>query len=722
MGLRVFVTRELFPFTAGGIGRVIANILSTSTAKELQRTAIVFLGSGPDEAAFQATYPGVAFLVAQESSYRLVDEQGRLYPPKEAFSTSWLHWESILALQALRRLERLHGSLDYVEFVDWGAAGFATVQEKRLGRELQCTTIAVRLHTTDSVLAAFEPRRHDVHGLALYDLERKVLADCDLIVGQLVPVADGMRRFYGFAEEEWAPRTVIHAPPVLLDTVPLATRSVPFERTTPLVFSSKLQDIKRPDVFVQGCAQFMLANPGYEGKAYFLAHAFDPAYHAEIVRLIPPSLMDRFVFMRGMTGAARERFIAGAVCIFPSPWESFCLAAYEASLSGAICVHNAANVAFGDGTPWQHRVNCWKFAGSTSSLAAALNDLFTSEAAKSLEPVKIPEDALPWNRDRVAQSGAQSADPVTVVLLNRGAGAGLYASLDSILATSHPFVEVLVIDDASGDPVSAGVLEQLDRLDGSIVRVRRMAVSQGQGGAWGEAVREVKTPLVAFLESGCELAPGFLALAAAALHPGSPYVAVTGPQALAEGFEDVASGVSAGPSNFWVVHGEARASGVYQNRFALDALVVRTDVATSTGFDESLGPLALWEFLYRMTAAGGRTLVAADVQAVRTSAAVGTADSVSSFALVQQPVAGVLMRGKQVVLGRLVLPSYAFLPPAAATAAFDATELEQRYIELRSSETVRLALFIAGSIRRLAPWALGPLRRVMDVAVRLRRR
>ncbi len=48
-GLRVFVTRELFPFTAGGIGRVVANILATSTPQDLQNTAIVYVGDGVDQ-------------------------------------------------------------------------------------------------------------------------------------------------------------------------------------------------------------------------------------------------------------------------------------------------------------------------------------------------------------------------------------------------------------------------------------------------------------------------------------------------------------------------------------------------------------------------------------------------------------------------------------------------------------------------------------------------
>ena len=40
--MKIFVTTELYPFTAGGIGRVIANILST--ASEDERKKILILG------------------------------------------------------------------------------------------------------------------------------------------------------------------------------------------------------------------------------------------------------------------------------------------------------------------------------------------------------------------------------------------------------------------------------------------------------------------------------------------------------------------------------------------------------------------------------------------------------------------------------------------------------------------------------------------------------
>lgn len=723
MALRVFVTRELFPFTAGGIGRVIANILATSSQAECEDTAVLYVGDGVDERAFRAVYPAVRFLAVRESDYRHVDDSGWLYPPKHSFSTSWLHWESVLVLQGLRRLERLEGPLGYIEFIDWGAAGFATVQEKRLGRGFADSTLAVRLHTTDSVLAHFEQRVTDVHGLALYDLERKALADCDMIVGQLEPVSEAMRVFYGFEEHEWRPRVVIHAPPVLLDAVPHAERAVDFMPDTPLVFSSKLQDIKRPDVFVRGCVQFMLANPGYKGEVRFLAHAFDSAYQAKIKALVPEELEDRFVFMRGLTGLARERVIAGSVCIFPSPWESFCLAAYEASMSGALCVVNRANPAFGDATPWVAGRNCIKFDGGATDLGNALTAAFSVSAAQRLEPVQVPRDPSPWAGMSAAETATADRVEITMVVVNHADGAGLLATLDSIAASSRVPEAMVVVDDGSTDALSSEVLERLEESGVASLQVVRLADHCGAGAAFNAALTQVDTPLVGFTRAGSVLAPDFLDLAAEGLSRNPGFDFVTGQHGYGATLEEAAHAAHADPARYWVVHGDARASGHVQNRYAADAFIVRTSRAWHCRFDEALGDRASWEFLLRCVSVGARGLVASNVVVTRRAdVAVDARAGRQPWAV---PVAyGELMRGKHLSHGRMSLPAYAFGCSASGGSLPDAAmhEYQRLYMELRSSETVRTALFIAESLQRRVPWLLAAMRRIMPLAVRLRRR
>ncbi|WP_367345019.1 glycosyltransferase [Stenotrophomonas bentonitica] len=720
-GLRVFVTRELFPFTAGGIGRVVANILATSTPEDLQNTAIVYVGDGVDQHAFSSVYPSVRFLATNASKYETIDSRGRRYPPYAAFSNTVLHWESVLILQALQALQDEQGDLGYVEFVDWGAAAFASTQEKLLGNNFTATTLAVRLHTTDSILADFEPRAQSVHGLSLYDIERKALADCDLIVGQLAPVSEAFRAFYGFDAEDWATRACVHTPPVLLDTLSTATSSVTLEDNTDLLFTSKLQDIKRPDVFIKGCIQFMRENPSYHGKAVFLAHSFDAAYQQSIVDLVPPDLVGRVVFAKGVNGALREKMIARSVCVFPSPWESFCLAAYEASLSGAVCVLNERNPAFGDSTPWLAWKNCVKFDGTQGSLAYALGELFSHTRPHQI-PVTQPITSAPWGIELARPSSLRDEPPrVSAIIINQDGGRGLMPSVDSLLASSCLVDEVLVVDDASTDPISREVLKRLEAIGGRL-RVLRLPVRSGPAAARNAGLACVDGEFVAFVRSGELLAPHFLGAAVHGLATNSSYDVVVSHHGVAStlpGPGDRESGF-----DYCHVHyGEARLAGLYENRFAADSFVMRTSRALTMGFDETMPANETWELLMRACQQGVRFIASSSVDVISKPAypLLSSARGDISAAVVESQRR--LLHGKRACLGALRVPAYSVSVQGSGggITLMSMDETSHRLQELLDSETVRYTLAIAKVLSRRAPWTLKVGKWVIAKAAPMRR-
>lgn len=722
----LFVTRELYPFSAGGIGRVVANMLVRGVEAGVQFT-VLYIGSGPDDAAFAAVYPGVGYLCIGEQDYVTSDEEGRVYPDLAVFNDSLLHAESTLALQGIRRLVKAHGTFDYIEFVDWGASGFCATQEKRLGKEFASTILAVRLHTTDSILMDYEGRSRDLHALCLHDLERKALADCDVVVAQLQPVADAFKAFYGFETDDWAPRVIVHSPPVELDHVPLANATIVPGPNTTLVFSSKLQEIKRPAQFVQAAAEVMLLSDEYRGNVHFVAHAFDPAFREMIEREIPDSLRDRFVFLPSLAPRAREAQIAGSICVFPSPWESYCLAAYEASLSGAFCIVNGGNPAFGDGTPWIHGRNCLKFDGTSGSLARVIEHALV--ARPQLVPVSVPDTRFPWHQLPARVATATVDNTVAAIIVTRNQSSALLDTVERLLTADAAVDHVVVVDDGSTAPTALATLQRLEDAFDGMLRVVRLPLRSGLPRSLNEGFRHVEADVILVARAGDYMAPAFLSKVRHAFDS-DPQVTVVSSQ-YARASADAADGCKSAMAAFAVaVIGDCRASGFHDNRFAASTYAFRRSHADGIRWNESLPRLCHWQFLRDLSGARRRFVVSSEVEV-----ALHPGDDLLPLAATATTLAReaeLMLRHRAIAVGDVRVPLYSFGTGVGVTGYsmwLHMTEsgkpaapglMAPSQDDLSNSETVRVALAVARRVERYAPWALRTLKRAFHHVQALR--
>lgn len=732
--MRVFVTRELHPFTAGGIGRVIGNILATSSPSQLARTAIVYVNAELDEARFKSVYPEVTFVRACHKDYRVRNDDG-VYPALWAYDDSVLHWESVLAMQMLRHLENEHGPIDSIEFPDWGAAAFAATQEKKLGRAFRDTTIAVRLHTTDSVLASVESRNVDIHALALYDLERKALADCDLIVAQLRMVSDAMRDFYGFSPEEWDPRVVVSSPPVLLDTIAPAQSTVEVKPDTPIIFSSKIQHVKRPDVVILGCIEFMRRCADYTGTVRFLAHAFDASYLARLKEFIPEDLEHRFVFLGGVQGAERERAISVSICVFPSVWESFCLAAYEASISGALCVVNENNPAFSPGTPWRDAENCRTFDGTARGLAEVLQDIHEKPLAR-LRPVTLPgahEDLENGARSSIAsQANAIPArtSSCAIVIACRDSGVGLLSTLKQANEIHAYDMSMHVVDLGSQESITMRVLDEIEQMEQCEVVVHRSSGWDSASSALNEVIAGLNHDYVLLVEPGVEFSPGFVADSIRALDTNQGFDYVVAQHASDPELSLRAVSAQHYFKNVRVLVGEALCRGLYVNGYVAGVLVARRATIAYTKFLEGLSMGLLWDHMMRAVAAGSRVIVSSRIESVN-HASFGLLEASSSL-LDQRHGYHDLVRRNHIKFGKHLLPMYVMSKSVSLNISNQSTdgrpvaisigggqdndEILQRLIRLENSYVVRYALLMSKTVVRFMP------RRLVDFIRYLMRR
>jgi len=715
--MRVFVATELHPFTAGGIGRVLANLIEEMSADERADTCVVLQRDDIDESRVTRLYPGIRVVVARTADYRTMGDDGRRYPPAWAFTDTEWHWRSVLVMQTLADLEAKAGPLGYIEFPDWGGLGYATLQERLLGTAFVGSTIAVRLHSASAVIAAHESVAQNLRSLALADIERKCVADCDILVSQLQGVGDRMRVEYGFTPEQWDPRVVLAAPPVVLDEGAPQTQSIVVTDDTDIVFSSKIQSIKQPVLFARACVGFMRRRPSWRGSVVFCAHTPSQEAVDDVIKRVPPDLRGRFRFDAKLSQRERAALISTSVAVTSSSWESFCLSAYEASLGGAVCVVNAANPAFAPGSPWVDGENCLTFDGSLDSLVDALGRAF--ERTAPLAVAHAPKASRAHERvSATAPAEVPDSLPLlSVIVPHFNLGTYVLRTIDSVLASDYPNVEVLVVDDASTDTDARLVIEKLEVARIPRVRVVRSAYNRGLSGARNLGLSEASGEYVLTIDADDLISPTFARTAIRALEANPAFDFVV-PQTAFFSDEDESSAMTAADfMDYAVFIGEARETGLYQNRYSTATAIFRRSMLTSLGYREELHSYEDWDLYQRAIFEGRRCIVSSSIEFLyrrRLDSMIHSADARSRVSVLYHD----LLRGKRIQVGALHVPLSVLgsgSPPGLATEAqsvgmgkADLDAMIEELARYRNSRSIRITLALTRRLRRWMPW-LGPL-------------
>lgn len=616
----VFVTTELYPFTSGGIGRVIGNILSTAIQEERDKIFILNAGEKINLSQFSVIYPGVQLINIEDYEYCDFDRAGRHYPPKWAFTDTIWHWKSVYVMQVLRNLEINFGSFEYIEFPDWGGLAFSTVQEKLLGLAFVNSIIGVRLHSTDSILASLEDRHIDSQTLCLHDLERKSLADCDLVIAHLPDIADKIKSFYGFTDSIWNDKILIQSCPVVIDGT-IASSSSTINEYTPIVFSSKIQSFKRPEVFIRGCVGFLRERPTYQGSIMILAHAFDMDYLNRVKQLIPEDLKNRFVFDGNASSSMRNKIISRSICIFPTIYESFCLAAYEASMMGALCILNFQNPAFGEKTPWKDNINCLKFDGTVEGLKNILINIFDDrpifsivDSSKKNNFLKLIKKIIIKKNILLQELNEEEYPLVSIIIPYFNLGSYILRTLKNVFDSTYPKLEVIVIDDGSTDSLSIEIINKLETLLEPKIRVIRNGYNRGLAATRNVGLKHAKGSYVLTLDADDFISSTFIEIAVNALKYNKVYDFVVTQAAYFNDIEENVLEKKECYNDYAIFLGEARTIGLYQNRFSTATVLARKDVLTKLGYREELEAYEDWDLYLRALTNGHRMLVTNDVQ------------------------------------------------------------------------------------------------------------
>ena len=488
------VTDELSPWTRGGIGRLLAHLIDDALLRDTMATITVVVphGNGLTTSELTRTWGPRVRLVHGEAPR----------PGRHAD-----HAQGVALMRTLDRLARENQPFDAVEFSDYRGWAFASLEEKQLGRAFGGTRLGVRLHGPASLIAWREGAGVDPHA---FELERLSLLHAETVVAHLATTADAVASFFGF-DARWRSGVRVEFPP-LGRRAPVPGRAVRGSARD-LVFPTKLQAIKRPDLFVAGAARVMRRRPDWRGRAILAAARPSAEVAAAIDSLVPPRLAHRFVLHAG-SQAERAALFATSVVVVPSDFEAFSLAAWEAAMQGAPLVLSSKCPAFAPGTPlgsWDGTVH---FDGTVDSLAHAMDRALDLEAG----PCAPPPAAAPW----WLEPGPSRPPPpspgrpgVSVVVLDEGDDAALAATLASLTSGTVAPVETLVGAYVQRSIEPPAVLVELD-----------LPTRFPAGASWCELVRATRSELVMAVRAGDLVDRDYLEMATHALGASANLVAV----------------------------------------------------------------------------------------------------------------------------------------------------------------------------------------------------
>lgn len=183
------VTRELHPFVGGGIAPIVR-----ATSEVLSELAEVTLITTAAHRDLYDELSALGPLYKADVRVVFVEEP----PPGSGHYYSWLQAWSHRVYEGLVAAFP-DGGPDLVEFPDYLAEGFVTLQAKRTAdRRLRNTLVAVRTHTSTEIVSVLNGHKSpDMETSAIYDMERYCLRHADCLLWPGGDVLASYQRFYG---------------------------------------------------------------------------------------------------------------------------------------------------------------------------------------------------------------------------------------------------------------------------------------------------------------------------------------------------------------------------------------------------------------------------------------------------------------------------------------------------------------------------------------------
>jgi len=461
----VYVCREISPFTGGGIGTYIANVLKVMQKVGHRVTLVTdFMGSPPEDP--NLLFPGVRFV--EPITYN-AEKLADFMSEHQAYSSR--------VYDTLLELSRSE-VIDVVEFPEFRGEGFISIRAKQTLNQFQNTKLIVKCHTPFSLIRDIneeyflQPR----HELDIF-MEDYSVENADMVTSP----SRSLRRYF----EQRVGRNNIQICPYPLE---LAWEVSPFEKgciNPRLVrYFGSIQPRKGLDHFVDAAVLALQKGLAFEFEIIGGERnesVLWTRYSDLLKRRIPEQYQDDIKFAGAVSAEDIPQMMRETgVVLLPSRWENWANVCLEAMSAGCIVVaskEGGMSEMIEDGISGyyldpanpretvdtlQHIIQLPDSELKSISQAAhqrALS-LCNPERTRSAIEANYLRDLA--DLDTAPEFNSENVPLVSVIVPFYNQTATIRETIDSITCSDYPNIEIIVINDGSDSDQALSVLAELE--------------------------------------------------------------------------------------------------------------------------------------------------------------------------------------------------------------------------------------------------------------------
>lgn len=583
-----FVSRECSPYTSGGIGTYVINIMRALRRSGYEVTLVSdLLATGREgEAEHDLNAEGINFVVPD-----------RIEINESCFHHSY-HEYADRVYRTLCRLIR-ENSIDVIEFPEYRAEGFTTIRSKRLLGEFSNTTLAVKCHTPNSILCEINNTVVTKDLLYAIYMEDYAVRHADVVLSPSSSLAEYYRNRL---------EVDVEISPYPLEI--LTDRFENVKKVDRIAYVGRVEWRKGVDLLIKSFSLICENNSSVEllicGEDTFSAPFGKSMVDYLKNRCIPREISERVSFTGKLHYNDVQKIIMSAkVCVFPSRWENWPNVCLEAMLLGTPVVaskHGGMSEMLEDNVSGflVDPTDCYQMANRIEKILMN-EDIAQSLSRKAMErahhlcdyhrvlPIILKGYSAAKSRHKVIESPEKSP-LVSVIIPVFNQVSWLKEAIESVLSSSYHNVEIVLIDDGSSE-VSA--ISNIDQIEHPRVRKFRQE-NRGLASARNRGIQESRGDFILPLDADDRIDENYIKDAVSALLNNPDLAYVTCYVQYIGNYQ-----------HQWIPIGLSKQTILIENAASVCSAVFRADVLKSLGgYDDYMPAFEDWDLLCRIALKG----------------------------------------------------------------------------------------------------------------------